>query len=127
MNGLIVYPVCREGFTNWGCCVCATVCPPGFHDDGLYCLKPSSYGRGVGYPLWDEDRCKRDNPNLGCEKWGLIWYPKCRAGFHNVACCVCSPNCPSGWTDIGISCKKPESYGRGVGYPVTAGLACLLG
>lgn len=24
---------------------------------------------------------------------------------------------PSGWTDIGVSCKKPSDYGRGAGYP----------
>jgi len=34
---------------------------------------------------------------------------------------VCSPDCPSGWTDIGVSCKKPGTYGRGVGYPWHSG------
>jgi len=54
-----------------------------------------------------------------------MYYPKCKAGFHNVGCCVCSPNCPSGWTDVGISCKKPNTYGRGAGYPVSIGLKCI--
>ena len=45
---------------------------------------------------------------------GLLCYPKCRSGFHNVGCCICSPNCPSKMTDIGISCAK-HSYGRGAG------------
>ena len=71
----------------------------------------------VGYAIWNEDKCKRENPDLGCEKWGAIWYPKCRANFHNVACCICSPDCPPGQTDIGISCAK-DSYGRGAGYPL---------
>lgn len=51
-NGLVVYPKCASGYTNWGCCVCANVCPSGFTDNGLYCLKPKAYGRGAGYPLW---------------------------------------------------------------------------
>jgi len=83
-------------------------------------LKPSAYGRGVGYP-WEfgdrifsldgaRARCAAANPTLGCEQWGAIIYPNCAQNFHNVACCVCSPNCPSGWTDIGISCKKPSNY-----------------
>lgn len=82
-------------------------------------MKPSAYGRGGGYALWDEWRCNNDNPQ-GCEKWGLMWYPKCAYGFHNVACCVCSPNCVDGMPDIGISCQK-NSYGRGVGTPLGCG------
>ena len=48
---------------------------------------------------------------------GLVMYPKCKEGFHNVGCCICSPTCPNGFTDIGVSCQKPSDYGRGVGYP----------
>jgi len=66
-----------------------------------FCRKPKPYGRGVG-STW---------PCLGCERWGLLWYPKCRAGFHNVACCICSPNCPNGTLDVGVSCTR-ESYLR---------------
>lgn len=73
-------------------------------------MKPSSYGRGVGYT--SESSCtQHEGP---CEKWGLLWYPKCRDSFHNVGCCVCSPNCLSSQLDIGVSCQK-DSYGRGVG------------
>ena len=43
-----------------------------------------------------------------------MWYPRCQNNFYNVACCICSPKCPSGMTDIGISCSK-GSYGRGWG------------
>ena len=112
-NGALCYPWCKAGFYGVGP-VCWQDCPSGFRNDGAFCAKPDAYGRGVGYPLWDEDKCRRDNPELGCEKWGLIWYPKCRAHFHNVACCICSPDCPSDMTDIGVSCAK-QSYGRGAG------------
>lgn len=44
-------------------------------------------------------------------------YPKCASGFHNVSCCVCSPDCPANTNDIGVSCTKP-TYGRGAGYPI---------
>ncbi|EAR97908.1 hypothetical protein TTHERM_00280980 (macronuclear) [Tetrahymena thermophila SB210] len=123
--GAIMYPKCNDGFFNVGCCLCESQCPPGFRDDGLFCAKPDSYGRGAGYP-WEfgddlnlndaYNRCQRDNPQ-GCEQNGLIIYPKCAQGFHSVGCCVCSPSCPSGTTDIGVSCTKPV-YGRGVGFPM---------
>ena len=84
----------------------------------MFCAKPSPYGRGAGYVIWNGDKCKRENSDTGCEKWGALWYPKCKANFHNVACCICSPDCPSGMTDIGISCAK-ASYGRGAGEVLT--------
>lgn len=46
--------------------------------------------------------------------WGALYYPTCRSGFSPFGCCVCSPNCPSEYTDDGAHCRKP-SYGRGVG------------
>ena len=53
------------------------------------------------------------------KRTGLLVYPKCRANFQAVGCCVCSPDCPGGMTDIGVSCQKP-SHGRGVGVPIHA-------
>ena len=46
-----------------------------------------------------------------------MWYPKCQSGFSAAGCCICSPNCINGMTDIGVSCAK-KSYGRGVGTPM---------
>jgi len=42
----------------------------------------------------------------GCEKYGGLWYPKCKPGFHHVGCCICSPNCINGMKDTGIACLK---------------------
>jgi len=105
--------VCKPGYHNNLCCICSQDCPNDFRDDGFECAKPSSYGRGAGYP-WKfgdamnldkaTERCLKDNPTLGCEKNGAIIYPKCKENFHNVGCCVCSPNCPADTTDIGVSC-----------------------
>ena len=105
-DGALCYPKCRDGYYGVGP-VCWQSCPNEFRDDGAYCYKPKSYGRGAG----SIHKCN------DCEKWGALWYPKCRPSFHHVACCVCSPNCPSGMTDIGISCQK-HSYGRTAGTPL---------
>jgi len=119
-NSLLCYPVCNTGYTGVGP-LCWQTCPDGFTDTGADCLKPASYGRGAGYALLALSQCQSDNPQ-GCEQNGLLYYPLCAANFHNVGCCVCSPNCPAGWTDIGVSCQK-GSYGRGAGIP----LVCAAG
>ena len=46
---------------------------------------------------------------------GGLCYKSCLSGFHQVGCCVCSMNCPYGWTDTGTGCIKPSGYDRGVG------------
>jgi hypothetical protein len=129
-DGLLCYPNCRQGFNGVGP-VCWQNCPSGFRNDGAYCGKPGAYGRGAGYPWKGKDglsdkgmfeRCEAENGRGNCEKDGAIVYPKCRAGFHKVGCCTCSPNCPSGMKDIGVSCEKP-TYGRGAGEP----MKCKLG
>jgi hypothetical protein len=48
--------------------------------------------------------CQQENE--ACEINGLLYYPKCAAGYHNVGCCVCSRNCPDGFSDEGIFCKR---------------------
>ena len=114
-EGLICFTPCKAnetGADNW----CYQNCPAGFRNDGLYCGKPSAYSRGAGYVIWDRAKCEKENPQ-GCEQGGAIWYPKCRAGFHGVVT-QCSVSCPSGFEDIGVSCKKPTSK-RGVVYANT--------
>ena len=130
-NGALCYPKCRSGYYGVGP-VCWKGCAGFGRDDGAFCAKPGPYGRGAG-----RSPCTGCSGCTGCG-WGgcsgcsgcsscstshcrdseqvngLLCYPKCRAGFHNVGCCICSPNCPSGFTDIGVSCAKP-SYGRSAG------------
>lgn len=119
----LCYETCKAGYDGVGP-VCWQECPSGFRDDGAFCAKPQPYGRGAGYP-WElgdtafdlteaKQRCESKHGKGKCEQDGLIFYPKCKSGFHNVGCCVCSPNCTSGMTDIGVSCTK-KSYGRGAG------------
>ena len=107
----LCYPKCRSGYYGVGP-VCWQSCPSGFKDTGTDCLKPPSYGRGAGSipNIFHGDSCPSSKP----DKWGGLCYSRCKEGFHNVACCVCSPNCPDGMVDIGVSCQK-HSYGRGAG------------
>jgi hypothetical protein len=122
LDGALCYPKCASGFKGVGP-VCWQQCPSGFRDDGTSCLKPDSYGRGAGYPWKGGDglnddgmfkRCEEAHGHGNCEKNGAIVYPKCKADFHNVGCCTCSPDCPSGMTDAGITCTKKTS-GRTAG------------
>lgn len=121
----LCYDKCAPGYhSSWAAPTnCSADCPAGFRDDGLYCAKPGPYGRGGGYPwqLGDgfdlngaRQRCEHDNPIVGCEQLGLIYYPHCINGFHAVGTSICSPDCPVGMADIGVSCQKPW-YDRGVG------------
>ena len=115
-NGLLCYPTCEAGFSGVGP-VCQENRPSALRDDGAFCFKPSAYGRGAGYLISNKDKCEKENSE-GCEQYGLLYYPKCSDGFHNAGCCICSPDCPQGMTDIGISCAK-KSYGRGAGEVLT--------
>jgi len=113
----LCYKKCPSGYSGAGP-VCWQSCPSGFRDDGAFCAKPQSYGRGAGYP-WKfgdalddsgmKSRCEAANGAGNCEKDGAVFYPRCKANFHKVGCCICSPDCPSGMADIGVSCTKKTS------------------
>jgi len=114
-SGAMCYPPCKAGFSGTGP-MCWSDCPELFTNTGAFCLKPKPYGRGTGHT--SESNCVAKESlaasSGGCEKNLLLWYPKCKASFHNVGCCTCSPDCPAGSTDIGVSCSR-SSYGRTVG------------
>ena len=97
MIGLLCYDNCGVGKQRVGI-DCHSVCPSGMADQGLYCRK-SEYGRGAGY-AWQPDkpsmqeRCEEDYGIDKCEKYGLIWYPKCKEGYTAFGCCLCRPEQP---------------------------------
>ena len=95
-------------------------CPTGFRDDGDYCAKPEAYGRGTGYISMAI--CEGSYGQGNCEQTDLLYYPKCKADFRSFGCCVCTPKCPDGWEDIGVSCKKPNTEGNCAAYGRVAGL-----
>jgi hypothetical protein len=115
-DGALCYPQCEAGYSGVGP-VCWQQCPDNLRDDGAFCAKPEPYGRGVGYVLWDRSKCESEHG--ACEQNGALWYPVCQTGYHNVGCCICSPDCPEGMTDVGVSCTK-QSYGRTAGVPLHA-------
>ncbi|KDO19533.1 hypothetical protein SPRG_21532 [Saprolegnia parasitica CBS 223.65] len=111
--GALCYPKCKDGYENVGCCICRKKgCGgvQGVTDIGMSCTKPKAYGRGSGYALWNQDKCNRENKQ-GCEKNGLMWYPKCEKGYHAFGCCICTPDCPAGSHDDGAFCRKDHMVG----------------
>jgi hypothetical protein len=141
--GLLCYSRCPVGYSRFGF-DCHQNCLPGWSNQGLFC-RLAEYGRGAGYPWKFGDgfndngmfgRCQRDH-RQGCEKYGLIVYPKCRSGFKPIECCICrpaTPNCGSlGFNNgIDLSCAKkitigdPKSMECGSGLDYDAGL-CYKG
>ena len=69
----------------------------GMHEDTEYCYKQETIKRAPGIP--------ERNMKLGyVYKWGNKWYQMCPPNYHSVGCCICSPNCPMGMTDLGFKC-----------------------
>jgi len=110
-SGALCYSKCPDGYISSGP-LCIKKCPSGFKQVGITCAKPKPYGRGAGKIT--EASCGK-----GCEKSGGLWYTKCKPGFHAVGCCICSPNCPSGYKDSGAFCTPPSKT-RGAGEPPKA-------
>ncbi len=141
--GLLCYPPCKPGFHHSTANLCTTDCPAGFTDIGAFCQKPAPYGRGAGYGAYIQclppppgggarrfcapdpnaraKNCEKDNGAGNCEEWGLLFYPKCKPGFHNVGANICSPDCPADWADTGTGCTKPV-YGVGAGEGLALGV-----
>ncbi len=124
-EGLICFTPCKaneKGVDG----TCYRNCPAGFRNDGLYCGKPGAKTRQsfpwkIGDPLLPNysgpiGRCEAKYGKGNCERGGALIFPKCGTGFKPVAGgSVCTPICPSGYSDIGVSCKKPTSK-RSVAY-----------
>jgi len=116
LEGGLCYQACKPVWTAKSATICYQDCPAGYRDDGLYCGK-TTYGRGAGYVIWDKAKCEKEDPDVGCERKGALWYPRCKPGFEMTTVNFCqTKGCPAGFSDIGVSCKKP-SEGRGVGVP----------
>ena len=98
-NGLIVYPKCKAGYSNFGCCLCR---PP----------KPrcSDYNLNSGIDLSCAKKIKIGDPVSGdCpsgkEKNVGLCYPACRSGYYGVGP-VCWGNAPNGWVGCGMGAAK---------------------
>lgn len=114
------YRPCQPGYTGDEE-LCLRNCPDGWRsvDTGagardVGCERPS-YGRGAGYLT--QSRCVVHHRDLGCERYGLLWYPRCQPGYEAQGCCVCRAQCPSGSTPVGLLACRMPSYTRGSGVP----------
>jgi hypothetical protein len=126
-QGLLCYEKCKDGYTGF-VASCMQSCPTGYTDDGLFCRKPSTaYGRGVGYPWQFGDppdnsamlaRCEAGEKTK-CEMCLLVAYPVCKPGYEPAGCNICTPVCPPGMTNLGVSCAK-DTYFRDTALPKCA-------
>ncbi len=79
----------------------------------LPCAKPKAYPRGAGRVVPAGCRGSRDY-------WGFM-----QKGPPSGGTCICSPRCPAGMHDMGISCVK-HTYDTGVGLARAAWIAHLM-
>lgn len=103
-------------------------CAPNERDDGTSCWI-DTVGRGSGYAWQFGDslnddgmisRCEADNGKGNCEKYGLMYYPKCKAGYEAVGCCLCQPKGGPGITKTAFDrylCKDDEDLSGALCYP----------
>lgn len=91
--GFLYYPRCKHGFHPSGCCICSRsggenkAAGSKTGGDGAM---GEAYGRGAGFT--SESECRSAHPGRGCERWGLLYYPRCAHGYHPSGCCLCSRN-----------------------------------
>ena len=62
--------------------------------------------------LLDETGKSEKCADGNCEKFGLLYYSKCKEGYHAWGCCNCKFECPEGMRDLTSMCLK-KSYKRG--------------
>jgi hypothetical protein len=98
-EGAICYEACPDGYDARGP-LCWPRCPTtgGFSDLPANCQK-QAHNRGVGVI---PSICPTDKPS----KDAGLCYPNCDPGFRGVGP-ICWQECPSGYTDTGVSCLRP--------------------
>ena len=55
-------------------------------------------------------RCEAVFGYNNCEKYYMMYFEKCSAGFTPVGCCICALICPEDTVPVseGLLCKKPD-------------------
>jgi hypothetical protein len=116
MDGLC-YPRCDPGYSRIAD-RCYINCPSPYSTVAFHCGKPTTYGRGAGYAIWDKSKCESAHGSGNCEQCLAMYYPKCAPGYREAGCNLCEwdGGCPSGTVDVGAMCQR-SSYSTGVGGP----------
>jgi hypothetical protein len=113
----LCYSKCKDGFIALGS-TCRQPCPPDFKEfdsgESKFCIPPQySLSLRDTYPIGDEEKCKGEHPDLGCEKiktrrleagagppgrlvWEEKWIPRCKPGYtgHLSHDFICARDCP---------------------------------
>lgn len=87
----IVYPNCKQGFQNFGCCVCNPICPAGTTEKGALCGRET-----LSFTTRSPINCNTNHYiNAG------LCYPACPPNFPDKcgALCVASGKC----TDVTVA------------------------
>jgi hypothetical protein len=98
---------------------CVKDCPDGLVEADLFGFKcrPASYNRKLPY-VWSpgssgQSKCEAAHGVGNCEKWGIIWYQKCRKGWYSEGCCSCKPNpilkCEEHYNLTSVGKKNPSA------------------
>jgi hypothetical protein len=96
MSGGLCYKKCKAGYKAVGP-VCWATCPAGMTDMGVGCQKNQAINRSSHpKPLM----CPTDK-----DTDAALCYTKCRDGYKGVGP-ICWKTCPTGMTDVGVSCQK---------------------
>jgi len=99
--GEIIYPKCKPGYSNFGCCICRPKVP-----------NCRAYGLNPGI-------------DLSCAKKVVIGRPRtgiCRSREEKDAG-LCYPKCNAGYTGIGPVCWAQKCPAQ---YPVNCGASCAV-
>jgi len=100
--GLICYQGCPSGYWSDGPLCWKSGCPPGMKDEGALCGK-NTYVPHT-YAIWPWDKCRS-----GYSKYGLECHENCKSGYkayNGLVLDYCGQTCPTGWTDLGLTCGK---------------------
>ena len=100
--GAVVYPKCRPGYHNAGCCICRPHTPNcaalGYESPGIGLSCPVKIIGGDPTPLV----CRS-----GLEEDAALCYTPCRTGFKGIGP-VCWQVCDTGETNCGAACAKDQ-------------------
>lgn len=96
--GAVIYPKCKDGYSNFGCCICRPAIPNcerlGLSNEGQVDLSCAKKIKIASSP-------KLGTCGPGQEMDAGLCYQKCRSGYYGVGP-VCWKRSPWSWVDCGM-------------------------
>lgn len=124
--GGLCYPKCKQGYSSrWGndsssklAGMCYQDCPPGFDPSAAFCTRlaqtRASKQQTASCP--SGFRATVEGPGGICQSGGSnLTYPArkvCKEGWSWDGSFTCYENCPSGYYDDGLFCRKAVAFGE---------------